>query len=69
MNELINDEAVYRTAPATPGLLNMAPYWYKDHHNVLRAGVVFKNNALNVVHLLFSLDKIMVCIQSCQSDQ
>ena len=22
MNELINDEAVYRTAPATPGLLN-----------------------------------------------
>ena len=21
MNELINDEAVYRTAPATPGLL------------------------------------------------
>ena len=23
MNEWINDEAVYRTAPATPGLLNM----------------------------------------------
>ena len=23
MNELINDEAVYRTAPATPGLLNI----------------------------------------------
>ena len=23
MNQLINDEAVYRTAPATPGLLNM----------------------------------------------
>ena len=23
MNELMNDEAVYRTAPATPGLLNM----------------------------------------------
>ena len=22
MNELINDEAVYRTAPATPGMLN-----------------------------------------------
>ena len=22
INELINDEAVYRTAPATPGLLN-----------------------------------------------
>ena len=22
VNELINDEAVYRTAPATPGLLN-----------------------------------------------
>ena len=22
MNELINDEAVYRTSPATPGLLN-----------------------------------------------
>ena len=24
MNELINHEAVYRTAPATPGLLNMS---------------------------------------------
>ena len=23
MNELMNDEAVYRTAPATPGLLTM----------------------------------------------
>ena len=23
MNQLINDEAVYRTAPATPGLLNI----------------------------------------------
>jgi hypothetical protein len=23
MNELISDEAVYRTAPATPGLLNI----------------------------------------------
>ena len=23
LNEWINDEAVYRTAPATPGLLNM----------------------------------------------
>ena len=23
MNELMNDEAVYRTAPATPGLLNI----------------------------------------------
>ena len=23
INELINDEAVYRTAPATPGLLNI----------------------------------------------
>ena len=23
MNELINDEAVYKTAPATPGLLKM----------------------------------------------
>ena len=23
LTELINDEAVYRTAPATPGLLNM----------------------------------------------
>ena len=23
MNESINDEAVYRTAPATPGLLNI----------------------------------------------
>ena len=23
MNELINDKAVYRTAPATPGLLNI----------------------------------------------
>ena len=23
INQLINDEAVYRTAPATPGLLNM----------------------------------------------
>ena len=22
MNELMNDEAIYRTAPATPGLLN-----------------------------------------------
>ena len=26
MNELINDEAVYRTAPATPGLLNIKYY-------------------------------------------
>ena len=25
MNELINYEALYRTAPATPGLLNIPP--------------------------------------------
>ena len=24
MNQLINDETVYRTAPATPGLLNIS---------------------------------------------
>ena len=28
MNELINDKAVYRTAPATPGLLIMRREWY-----------------------------------------
>ena len=26
VNQLINDEAVYRTAPATPGLLNISEY-------------------------------------------
>ena len=25
INQLMNDEAVYRTAPATPGLLNIDP--------------------------------------------
>ena len=28
MNELFNDKAVYRTAPATPGLLNIWPNNY-----------------------------------------
>ena len=28
MNELISDEAVCRTAPATPGLLNMLKYMF-----------------------------------------
>ena len=32
MNELINDEAVYRTAPATPGLLKSK----KDSYCYLR---------------------------------
>ena len=27
MTELINDEAVYRTAPATPGLLKIVRRW------------------------------------------
>ena len=32
MNELINDEAVYRTAPATPGLLKM--HWNKKKKKI-----------------------------------
>ena len=31
MNELINDEAVYRTAPATPGLLTRG--FRDEEHN------------------------------------
>ena len=36
VNELINDEAVYRTAPATPGLLItlvfFSSFWYHIMH-------------------------------------
>ena len=31
INELMNDEAVYRTAPATPGLLKIALFWEVIH--------------------------------------
>ena len=31
INELINDKAVYRTAPATPGLLNMLMEDYSNN--------------------------------------
>ena len=30
MNELMNDEAVYRTAPATPGLLKKISFTIQD---------------------------------------
>ena len=44
MNELINEEAVCRTAPATPGLLNIVPiletvYKQKWLHHVLEQTV------------------------------
>ena len=29
MNELMNDEAVYRSAPATPGLLKNKAYFFQ----------------------------------------
>ena len=32
MNELISDEAVYRTAPATPGPLNMQDFVHELFH-------------------------------------
>ena len=35
MNELINDEAVYRTAPATPGLLNTETISNSKYKNFL----------------------------------
>ena len=40
MNELINDEAVYRTAPATPGLLKK---WvrYEEREKKLQQYIVF----------------------------
>ena len=31
IDQLINDEAVYRTAPATPGLLNITQYTNTTH--------------------------------------
>ena len=33
INEWINDEAVYRTAPATPGLLNIL-FWIFLFHSI-----------------------------------
>ena len=36
MNELINDEAFYRTAPATPGLLIRGKgYWIRKTLHIL----------------------------------
>ena len=40
MTELINDEAVYRTAPATPGLLNSIVNIAVKYHTVLCCGLV-----------------------------
>ena len=47
MNEWMNDEAVYRTAPATPGLLNIA------HSQVLVASKFFFFGKLNQIYLIY----------------
>ena len=39
MNESVNDEAVCRTAPATPGLLNKGCVSYQRIHDVLFAAI------------------------------
>ena len=62
MNQLINHEAVYRTAPATPGLLNIWGHAYKHtyrHFNTvnrpgLRAGSIEKQKTKKTHQLLIS---------------
>ena len=36
INELINHEAVYRTGPATPGLLTRGPYHQKEYNSLVK---------------------------------
>ena len=42
MNELINEEAVYRTAPATPGLFKRDYRYHCDKLAEVYLGIVFK---------------------------
>ena len=52
MNEIINDEAVYRTAPATPGLLvsrrrgTRSGIWWDDYCQTRSESVISNNNPI-----------------------
>ena len=50
MNQLMSDEAVYITAPATPGLLKSVPYPFHTFHFFLaKKGLKIVNIMRNVV--------------------
>ena len=41
MNQLMNDKAVYRTAPATPGLLNIPSPNLKSRNIIKKLNKIF----------------------------
>ena len=55
MNESVNDEAVCRTAPATPGLLNIAPE--------------YDNRGLKCAAMTLLMDLILSYEQQCHTGE
>ena len=52
MNQLMSDEAVYRTAPATPGLLTMFMHTHSSRMNAEPADVAVSKSEFNLCSLL-----------------
>ena len=61
MNECINDEAVCRTAPATPGLLNMSVKIYKTKE----AKQIYFNVIICDRNLLFIRPPNCITLSAC----